>query len=200
MNGTRNAATNLLLMFLVMACQPNSDCPVLAECVSDLYHRTMTLSSWEESDTVLLNDGQFLRLYASADDRLGELVGVIRSDADEGTKLLVALIAQGLSPDRYVEFSQAVLDTVMEGNASERLLAYCVYPGESFGTGLVELDNRLEVQEILDTAGKVATLDILIDRLLAIHDGSYRRYLDHLRDRGDVVPTVAAKLGELRSN
>lgn len=197
MNRIRVAKIYLLFMFSAVSCQFNSNCSNMAECLSDLHRRTVSTPGWEESDTDLLNDRLFLRLYASADEKFNELTGVIHSDASEDVKLLAVLVAQGLESDKYVDFAEAVLNAKFSDNASDKLIAYSVYPGSSWGTGLVELVDRPKVQAILESAEQSATSDVLVDRIKAIRDGSYRRYLDHLRERGDIVPTVSAKLDEL---
>lgn len=197
----RIAATTIFqtALLLVVSCQSNTDCSELADCIGKLHQRTMSGPSWEESDTGLLNDRLFLRLYASADDRFADLIGLIRSESGEDIKLLAVIIAQGLSRDRYVEFSKAVLEARIRGDVSDKIVAYCIYPGTSWGTGLVDLVHRADVQAILASASKIARSEILTERISAIRDGSYSRYLDHLKERGVVVPTVAAKLEELQS-
>lgn len=195
----KNTATmvSLLVLTLLGSCQSNTACSMMADCLIELHERTSSHPSWEETDTVLLNDEQFLQSYAAAERSLTELIDVIQSDSSEEVKLLAILIAQGLEIDSYVEFVNIVLESKARGHASDKLVAYCVYPGASWGTGLVELVDRPDVQAILELAEKTASAQILTNRIAAVRDGSYRKYLDHLRERGDVIPTVAAKLGKL---
>jgi len=197
---TRFTTTLLFVaMFIVLgSCQPKNSCVETLDCLVGLQKRVSARLDWKESDTGLLNDPQFLWLYVSANDRFNDLLDIVQSDVNEHVKVLAVLVAQGINSDRYPEFARMVLDASIRGTASERVVAYCVFPGVNWGTGLVEQVERPDVQEFFKLAEQTASSKILIDVLDGVRDKGYQRYIDDLRGRGIVVPTVLSKIQDLR--
>ena len=196
----RRTTTTIILLFafaMTVSCDFRVECSGMSDCLEELSTRTISTSGWEESDTILLNDADFLSYYARADELYDDLVGVVESSAAEEAKFMAVLIAQGLDQDRYFEFSSLVLSEYRKGTVPAKLVAYCIFPGASWGTGLVERADDPDVQVFLTLVETSVDEEIVRARLMAVRDGSYQALLDHLRDRGVSVPVVRAKLEDI---
>ena len=190
----------LIVILLLASCMSDNERTQVQRIV-DLRNQVINGESWEESDTTLLNNAEFIEYYLTAEKLYPIIEEIMRSDSiDQETKLLAVLIAQGLPFSAYMDFAEMVLQAYESDVVSERIVAYSIFPGASWGVTMVENANEIRVTGFLSRVEKSTDDDLVQARIKAIRDGSYKRYIDHLAQTGVTVPVIHSKISDQELN